>query len=149
MRWKSYAEICKKKYAQICVNMQIICNNMHRPINYGSKALKRKYAKICTKYAIMCKICRHEIYMQNMQKFALPTLLMVVSPESRGLLVLITQGRQSGSSEAGFRVRLRVETCSGGCVVSQAAPLPVWSQCGHITPSRRDCQASSEHLQVG
>ena len=29
--------------------------------------------KICTKYAIISKICSHEICMQNMQKFALPT----------------------------------------------------------------------------
>ena len=34
------------------------------------------YAFICTKYAKICKICKHEIYMQHMQKYALPTLLM-------------------------------------------------------------------------
>ena len=33
--------------------------------------------KICTKYA---KICKHEIYMQNMQQHALPLLLMSGGP---------------------------------------------------------------------
>ena len=36
------------------------------------------YAFICTKYAKICKICKHESYMQHMQKYALPTLLMKV-----------------------------------------------------------------------
>ena len=34
------------------------------------------YAFICTKYAKICKICKHESYVQHMQKYALPTLLM-------------------------------------------------------------------------
>ena len=29
---------------------------------------------LCTKYANICKICKHENYMQHMQKYALPTL---------------------------------------------------------------------------
>ena len=65
--------ICRNMQYQICTNMQkyaIIC------INPTSMDLKRKYAKVCTKYAFICKSCSHEIYMQNMQKFALPTLLM-------------------------------------------------------------------------
>jgi hypothetical protein len=33
--------------------------------------------EICTKYAGICNICNHEFYMQNMQEYALPTLLMV------------------------------------------------------------------------
>ena len=33
------------------------------------------------KYAKICKICRHEIYMQNMQKSALATLLMTRSEQ--------------------------------------------------------------------
>ena len=35
------------------------------------------YALICKKYAKICKICKHESHMQNMQKYALPTLLML------------------------------------------------------------------------
>ena len=73
MQLKIYAGICSIKYAQICTNMQNICNNMHQPHKYGSL---EKICKICTKYAIICKMCSHEISMQNMQKFALPTLLM-------------------------------------------------------------------------
>ncbi len=32
--------------------------------------------EICTKYAGICIICNHEFYMQNMQEYALLTLLM-------------------------------------------------------------------------
>jgi hypothetical protein len=32
--------------------------------------------EICTKYAGICNICNHEFYMQNMQEYALLTLLM-------------------------------------------------------------------------
>ena len=39
--------------------------------------LMKKYAKIYKKYARnICKICRNEIYMQNIQKSALPTFLI-------------------------------------------------------------------------
>ena len=41
-------------------------------INLTSMDLKRKYAKMCKKYTNISKKCRHEIYMQNMQKSALP-----------------------------------------------------------------------------
>ena len=62
--------------------MQQICNkyatNMqwpgHWPHKYFSYAFLCIYMlKICKKYA---KICKHESYMQHMQKYALPTLLM-------------------------------------------------------------------------
>ena len=53
------------------------------PSSMDTVMIKRKYAKICAKYAKICKIRSHEIYMQNtstmMQKFALPTLLMVLA----------------------------------------------------------------------
>jgi hypothetical protein len=54
-----------QKYAKICID----------PTKMD---LKKKYAEICIKYAEICIICTHKvkIYMQNMQKFALPTLLM-------------------------------------------------------------------------
>ena len=57
------------KYAQICSD-PISISHMH------------SYAFICTKYAKICKICKHEIYMQHMQKYALPTLLMADDPFS-------------------------------------------------------------------
>jgi hypothetical protein len=39
--------------------------------------------KICTKYAGICNICNHEFYMQDMQEYALPTLLMQAGPGRR------------------------------------------------------------------
>jgi hypothetical protein len=33
--------------------------------------------EICKIYAGICNICNHEFYMQNMQEYALPTLLML------------------------------------------------------------------------
>ena len=57
-------------YIYICNIYAIIC------INPTSMDLKRKYAKLCIKYAVICKICRHKMHMQNMQKYAQPTLLM-------------------------------------------------------------------------
>ena len=52
---KKYASICRAVCApEICKNMQIICNS----------------------YAKTCKICNHDLHMQNMQKYAPPTLLM-------------------------------------------------------------------------
>ena len=47
----------------------------------------------------ICIICTHEIYMQNMQKFALPTLLMAGMPLDLSCFK--------------FHGRLR---CVGGCV---------------------------------
>ena len=58
------------KYAKICSD-PICISPMH------------SYAFICTKYAKICKICKHESYMQNTQKCALPTLLMPVGTQSR------------------------------------------------------------------
>ena len=56
--------------------MQNKCNNMHQPHKYVSE---EKICKNMQKYAKICKICRHEINIQNMQKFALPTLLMTAA----------------------------------------------------------------------
>ena len=64
---QKYAKRNMHKYAQICKLYAILC------IDPTFMDLKRKYANICTKYA---NICRNEIYMQNIQTFALPTLLM-------------------------------------------------------------------------
>ena len=55
---------------KICKNMQKICSD---PISISPML---SYAFICTKYAKICKICEHESCMQNMQKYAPPTLLM-------------------------------------------------------------------------
>ena len=98
MHKDKYAIICKFKYAEICRNMHKdkyaiiskfkyaeICTKYHDakicsdPISISSM---HSYAFICTKYAKICKICRHEIYMQHMQKYALPTLLMKVKTQS-------------------------------------------------------------------
>ena len=76
-----YAQNMQKIYAQICKYMQFICKNMQI---YAAQFVPQKYAKICKNmqsicmlYAKTCKICNHVFYMQNMQKYALPTLLMV------------------------------------------------------------------------
>ena len=75
-----YAQNMQKIYAQICKYMQFICKNMQI---YAAQFVPQKYAKICKNmqsicmlYAKTCKICNHVFYMQNMQKYALPTLLM-------------------------------------------------------------------------
>ena len=75
-----YAQNMQKIYAQICKYMQFICKNMQI---YAAQFVPQKYAKICKNmqsicmlYAKTCKICNHDFYMQNMQKYALPTLLM-------------------------------------------------------------------------
>ena len=76
-----YAQNMQKIYAQICKYMQFICKNMQI---YAAQFVPQKYAKICKNmqsicmlYAKTCKICNHVFYMQNMQKYALPTLLML------------------------------------------------------------------------
>ena len=76
-----YAQNMQKIYAKICKNMQFICKNMQI---YAAQFVPQKYAKICKNmqsicmlYAKTCKICNHVFYMQNMQKYALPTLLML------------------------------------------------------------------------
>ena len=63
----NYAQIWhfKKKYA---ANIQQICS---------SSLSMSPFKNTCLKYAWICKICKHEIYMQNMQKRALSTLLML------------------------------------------------------------------------
>ena len=53
------------KYAKICSD-PISISPMH------------SYAFICTKYANICKICKHENYMQHMQKYALPTFKLLM-----------------------------------------------------------------------
>ena len=75
-----YAQNMQKIYAKICKYMQFICKNMQI---YAAQFVPQKYAKICKNmqsicmlYAKTCKICNHVFYMQNMQKYALPTLLM-------------------------------------------------------------------------
>ena len=49
------------KYAKICIE-PISISPMH------------SYAFTCTKYAKICKICKHEIFMQPVQNYALLTL---------------------------------------------------------------------------
>ena len=61
-----------QKYAKIC-SEPISISPMH------------SYAFICTKYENICKIYKHENYMQHMQKYALPTLLMFELTPSRNL----------------------------------------------------------------
>ena len=55
-----------EKYAK---NMQKICIY---PTNIDCKKNYAKHAKNMQKYAKLCKMCKHEICLQNMQKFALP-----------------------------------------------------------------------------
>ena len=55
---------------KICIKYAKICSD---PISISPM---HSYAFICTKYANICKICKHGNYMQHMQKYALPTLLM-------------------------------------------------------------------------
>ena len=56
-----------QKYAKICSD-PISISPMH------------SYAFICTKYAYICKICKHEIYMQNMHS---PLCWWLISESSR------------------------------------------------------------------
>ena len=53
-----------QKYA-VTSHVFLLCIHMHL------------YQIICTKYAKICKISKHEIYMQHMQNYVLPTLLMI------------------------------------------------------------------------
>ena len=63
------------KYSKICNIYAIICIN---PTSMDLK-LRENIQKYAKKPAIICKICIHEIYMRNLQKFALPTLLIMIS----------------------------------------------------------------------
>ena len=38
----------------------------------------KSFKEICTEYAGICYICNHDFNMQNMQEYALPTLLMML-----------------------------------------------------------------------
>ena len=67
-----YANSNMHRYAQ---NMQKYAKICSDPTNISPM---HSYVFICTKYSKKCKICKHESYMQNMQKYALPTLLMMV-----------------------------------------------------------------------
>ena len=67
-----YANSNMHRYAQ---NMQKYAKICSDPTNISPM---HSYVFICTKYSKICKICKHESYMQNMQKYALPTLLMMV-----------------------------------------------------------------------
>ena len=85
MQYIKYAKICNSKYAkyaEICEqkNKQIICNNMHRPTIMILRGNMKKYAYNMHK---ICKMCKHEIYLQNVQKFALPTLMMKLTCHER------------------------------------------------------------------
>ena len=67
-----YAEICKK-YAEICRNMQkyaSICGAV------SAAEICKNLQIICNEYAKTCKICNHDLHVQNMQKYAPPTLLI-------------------------------------------------------------------------
>ena len=79
---KNMQEICRnmQKYASICraVSAAEICKNMQC---------------ICNAYAKTCKICNHDLHMQNMQKYAPPTLLMYKHQCTRH-----SSGRASGLS---------------------------------------------------
>ena len=83
--------------------MQIICKNMQK---YAAHFFPKKYAKICKNmqiicmlYAKTCKICNHDFYMQNMQKYALPTLLRQAQRRSCAMPV------EHGHSDARARRR--------------------------------------------
>ena len=73
-------KICTKYAKKYARNMQEICKNMQV---YAGQFVPLKYAKnmqiICNLYAKTCKICNHDLHMQNMQKYAPPTLLMSAS----------------------------------------------------------------------
>ena len=62
------------------LNMHKYATNMHKYAKICSDPIgispMHSNAFICTKYAKICKICKHEIYMHHVQKYALPTLLM-------------------------------------------------------------------------
>ena len=59
MHKSKYVIMCKLKYVQICKNVQW-------PQKYVSFVSTCIYLK---KYAKICKKCKHEIHMQNMQKY--------------------------------------------------------------------------------
>ena len=81
---KNMHKICTKKANKICKNMNKYAIYMQKYAKICSTFFPKKYAKICKNmqiicmlYAKTCKICNHDFYMQNMQKYAFPTLLMV------------------------------------------------------------------------
>ena len=62
------------------LNIQKYAQNMHKYAKICSDPISiapmHSYASIYTKYAKICKIYKHASYMQHMQKYALPTLLI-------------------------------------------------------------------------
>jgi hypothetical protein len=92
-----------QEYAQICIqyarNMQQICKDMQR---LWISIFYENMQEICTKYAGIRNICIHNLNMQNMQEYALPTLLMrpaTGTGPARSLRMLVTepQARQADS----------------------------------------------------
>ena len=67
MHKDKYANICKLKYAKTCKKYAKV---MQWP-------RKNVLAFICIymQYTFICKVCKHEIHMQNMKKYAPPTLI--------------------------------------------------------------------------
>jgi hypothetical protein len=61
------------KYAQICLNMQKICKYVQ-----GLKLILfcENMQDICKIYTRICRVCKQGFYMQYMQIYAFPTLLM-------------------------------------------------------------------------
>ena len=55
-----YANLNMHKYEQNMPKYAKICSD------HISISPMHSYAFICTKYANICKICKHDIYMQNM-----------------------------------------------------------------------------------
>ena len=117
-----------QKYAKICSDPTNI-SPMH------------SYVFICTKYSKICKICKHESYMQNMQKYALPTLLMVAEAW------LVTKIEQRSLYDSCLESRL------GPCPESRLGPSSLGSescQCkrdDHIVSAGSHSDFQVEHLK--
>ena len=67
-KYAKYAKNVLKIWKKICKNMQCL----------RRETVNENMQEICIKYAEIGKICNQEFNMQNMQKSALPTLLMLV-----------------------------------------------------------------------
>ena len=70
---QKYAKTICKHMHKYATNMQIYAI-INRAFHVPEICKNMQY--ICNSYAQICKICIFGFYMQNMQEYALPTLLM-------------------------------------------------------------------------
>jgi hypothetical protein len=72
---RKYAENMQKKCRIHAEYMQVYTQNNAQICNYE---ICKKYAQNMQEYTLLYNICNHDFNMQNMQEYALPTLLMML-----------------------------------------------------------------------